>query len=56
MIAGGVAPGKIMVIHNAIDTDAWSPTRVPNDRREELHLDGASPVLGYVGRITPEKD
>lgn len=56
MVAGGVPAEKIMVIHNAIDTEAWSQARVTDDLRQQWRLDDAFPVIGYVGRITPEKD
>jgi glycosyltransferase involved in cell wall biosynthesis len=56
MVASGVPEEKIAVIHNAIDTDAWSPARVIESRRTEWGLTSAFPVVGYVGRIMPEKD
>ncbi len=56
MVGAGVRSDLISVIHNAIDTDAWSPNRVTRTLRNELNLDGAFPVIGYVGRIMPEKD
>jgi glycosyltransferase involved in cell wall biosynthesis len=56
MVAAGVPEQKIAVIHNAIDTDAWSPARVTESRRAEWGLTSAFPVVGYVGRIMPEKD
>lgn len=56
MIDAGVPKGLITVIHNAIDTDAWSSYRVTNTLREELAINPTAPVIGYVGRIMPEKD
>jgi glycosyltransferase involved in cell wall biosynthesis len=56
MIAGGVPAELITVVHNAIDTEAWTPNAVKADLRRELGLDSAFPVVGYVGRIMPEKD
>jgi glycosyltransferase involved in cell wall biosynthesis len=56
MVAGGVPASAISVIHNGIDTDAWSPRLVVKDLREEFGLRDAFPVVGYVGRIMPEKD
>ena len=56
MVAAGIPPELISVIHNAIDTDTWSPQHATAAFREELGLDPASPVIGYVGRIMPEKD
>lgn len=56
MVAGGVPADRVTVIHNAIDTLAWSPERSTDSFRAELKLDGAFPVIGYVGRINQEKD
>ena len=56
MVAGGVPADRVSVIHNAIDTLAWSPERSIDSFRAELKLNGAFPVIGYVGRINQEKD
>jgi glycosyltransferase involved in cell wall biosynthesis len=56
MVAAGIPPALVSVIHNAIDTDTWSPRHATAALREELGLEQAGPVLGYVGRIMPEKD
>ena len=56
MVEAGVAADLITVIHNGIDTDAWAQKRVSTTLREELNLELAFPVIGYVGRIMPEKD
>lgn len=56
MVQGGVPADRITVLHNAIDVDEWSPARGDSSFRDELMLNGAFPVIGYVGRITPEKD
>jgi len=56
MVAAGLSPNLISVIHNAIDTDTWSPRHATSALRKELGLDQACPVIGYVGRIMPEKD
>jgi glycosyltransferase involved in cell wall biosynthesis len=56
MVAEGLAPGRISVVHNAVDTDAWRPEAASRQLREHLGLAGRFPVVGYVGRITPEKD
>jgi glycosyltransferase involved in cell wall biosynthesis len=56
MTAAGVPAAIISVIHNAIDTEAWSPSRATTDLREELGLGDGFPIVGYVGRIMPEKD
>jgi glycosyltransferase involved in cell wall biosynthesis len=56
MRAAGVPSDLISVIHNGIDTELWSTNRVSGTLREELSLGSAFPVIGYVGRIMPEKD
>lgn len=56
MTGAGISEELITVIHNGIDTDGWSPTRAESNLRHELGLEGAFPVIGYVGRIMPEKD
>jgi glycosyltransferase involved in cell wall biosynthesis len=56
MIAAKIQPERISVIHNAIDTSAWSPRYATPALKEELGLRQGCPVIGYVGRIMPEKD
>jgi glycosyltransferase involved in cell wall biosynthesis len=56
IVDAGVPSSLISVIHNGIDTEAWAPKRVASTLREELNLQQAFPVIGYVGRIMPEKD
>jgi glycosyltransferase involved in cell wall biosynthesis len=56
MVDAGVPASLISVIHNGIDTEAWSPRRTVSTLRDELSLSQAFPVIGYVGRIMPEKD
>ena len=56
MVTGGVPSGLISVIHNGIDTEYWSPKHVRGSLRDELGIQKAYPVIGYVGRIMPEKD
>jgi glycosyltransferase involved in cell wall biosynthesis len=56
MVAANLAIANITVIHNAIDTNEWSRARVTEDFRNDLGLHDVFPVIGYVGRIMPEKD
>jgi glycosyltransferase involved in cell wall biosynthesis len=56
MTTAGVPAAMVSVIHNAIETDIWSPTSVSTNLRKELGLGNAFPIIGYVGRIMPEKD
>jgi glycosyltransferase involved in cell wall biosynthesis len=56
MVNMGVPADLITVIHNAIETHAWSTVKVTNTLRAELGIGPSAPVIGYVGRIMPEKD
>ena len=56
MVEAKVPSYLITVIHNGIDTDAWARNRAFRSLRDELQLGQAFPVIGYVGRIMPEKD
>jgi glycosyltransferase involved in cell wall biosynthesis len=56
MVRSGIRPGLISVIRNGIDTEAWSRRQVCRSARDALGLGNAFPVIGYVGRLSPEKD
>lgn len=56
MVAGGVPSELVKVVHNGIDTDAWSPSRTLPALKKELGIPSGVPLVGYVGRIMPEKD
>ncbi|MGE3539925.1 MAG: glycosyltransferase family 4 protein [Candidatus Tectimicrobiota bacterium] len=56
MLQAGLPSQLISVIHNAIDTREWAPCPTRPTLRTELHIAPDVPVLGYVGRIMPEKD
>jgi glycosyltransferase involved in cell wall biosynthesis len=48
---------NIVVIHNAIDPEFWSPHRCEKGSfRKELAISDRSKIIGFVGRIMPEKD
>jgi glycosyltransferase involved in cell wall biosynthesis len=50
-------PKTTVVIHNAIDPVQWSPDKyTPGKLRQELNISADSKIIGYVGRIMPEKD
>ncbi len=56
MLAAGIPKSKISVLYNGIDTETWSREHVKTTLREELGIPPSTPVIGYVGRIMPEKD
>jgi len=56
MVQAGIPASLITVVHNGIDTCAWSPREVNVSIREALGLEDAFPVVGYVGRLSVEKD
>lgn len=48
--------GRAVVIHNGVDLDEFDPASAAPERvRAELGL-GKGPVVGFVGRLTPQKD
>jgi glycosyltransferase involved in cell wall biosynthesis len=56
LVAAGVPAHLIAVMHNGIDATIWAPQQVRTTLRAELGLDHVCPVVGYVGRLAPEKD
>jgi alpha-maltose-1-phosphate synthase len=50
----GVDPSRVRVIHNGIDPDEYRPRPEPG-LLEELGIDGSSPYVLFVGRITRQK-
>ena len=48
-LAVGVAPERLTVIHNGVDSERFAP------RTDATRRDPAAPVIGYVGRLSPEK-
>jgi starch synthase len=47
-------PGKVRVIYNGIDVDAWQPVVDP-DLLARLGVDASQPSVVFVGRITRQK-
>lgn len=56
MVDAGIPESKITVLYNGIDTETWSREHVKTTLRDELGILPSAPVIGYVGRIMPEKD
>jgi glycosyltransferase involved in cell wall biosynthesis len=46
---------RTVVVHNAIDTDLWSPTAAPGPAAAHPAPAPGAFVVGYVGRLSPEK-
>lgn len=50
-------PEKTIVIHNAIDPVNWSRVGIRKEcLRRDYKISESSKIIGYVGRIMPEKD
>ena len=49
-----VTPGKVRVVHNGIDTEAWHPDHDPDGLRE-LGIEPDAPSVVFVGRNTRQK-
>lgn len=47
-------PGKVHVVYNGIDVEAWHPVEDPT-LLAELGVDAAKPSIVFVGRITRQK-
>ena len=57
VVARGYPSAKIVVIPNGVDTARFQPDPAGRARvRAEFGLDDATPLIGRVGRIDPQKD
>ena len=56
LVAAGLPASAISILYNGIDTDAWSQRQANEDFRNTLEQGQHFLVVGYIGRITPEKD
>ena len=51
-----MAPGQVITLHDAIDTERFSPERADRSRiRREFGLGDEMVVIGFVGRFSPGK-
>ncbi|MBX2990837.1 MAG: glycosyltransferase family 4 protein [Bacteroidetes bacterium] len=51
-----VPPERVITLHDAVDTEAFSPSRVSKHRiRREFGIDDETLVVGFVGRFSPGK-
>ena len=55
-VRAGLPSNLVSVIHNAIDTEVWSHNKGQGSIRRKLGLVNVFPIIGYVGRISTEKD
>jgi glycosyltransferase involved in cell wall biosynthesis len=51
----GVAPDRVFWVPNAIDLDRLPPRRQREDLCREIGIDPTQPIVGSVGRLSPEK-
>lgn len=56
MMTAGIPASMISVLHNGIETEVWTRVNTNMDLRAELGISREAFVVGYVGRIMPEKD
>jgi glycosyltransferase involved in cell wall biosynthesis len=55
LLDAGIAPGKTVVVHNAIVVDDYLPL-VPSEMiLDRCNLRGVGPVIGCIGRLSREK-
>ncbi|MFO7655360.1 MAG: glycosyltransferase family 4 protein [Candidatus Krumholzibacteriia bacterium] len=51
--SGALPPDRVVTIHNGVDVRRQLPAR--NGLRRSLGLPALAPVVGYVGRLSPDK-
>jgi glycosyltransferase involved in cell wall biosynthesis len=52
----GIDPCHVHFVPNGVDTDRFSPSRPrPAALRARFSVDAAAPLIGFVGRLSPEK-
>jgi glycosyltransferase involved in cell wall biosynthesis len=55
VIRQGVPPDRVYLVPNAIDTARLPPARLREDLCREIGVDPQRPIVGAVGRLSPEK-
>ena len=53
--ASGIAAENLSLIPNGVDTDRYRPATARNLLRDRLKLPAGARLLGFVGRLSPEK-
>lgn len=51
----GVSPRKLVLLENGIDTEEYQRTQPIDVAKQRLGFDPARPLIGGVGRLSPEK-
>lgn len=51
----GLPPGKIVVVFNGIDLEAFKPTRDPQEVKKQLDLPKDYALIGQTAKLRPEK-
>jgi glycosyltransferase involved in cell wall biosynthesis len=54
-LAVGVAPDKLTLIYNGVDTDVFTPDGDGGKFRQKLGIPFDAPLIGFVGRVSWEK-
>ncbi|MDB5397574.1 MAG: glycosyltransferase family 1 protein [Rhodospirillales bacterium] len=54
-LATGIAPQNISIIPNGVDVERFRPVAEPRALRADLGLSAAMALVGFVGRLAPEK-
>lgn len=47
--------GKLITIHNAVDTERIRPSKSSAEIRREFNIAGDTPIIGAIGRMVPVK-
>lgn len=55
LVRQGISPGKITVLHNAVDPEEFIPSRDPLAVRRELGADADTPVIGTFAHLSEKK-
>ncbi|WAP52909.1 glycosyltransferase [Arthrobacter sp. ATA002] len=51
LVARGVSPDKIVILHNGVNTTQFTPMPAHAPTQHKLGLDAATPVIGYAGSL-----
>lgn len=54
-VVGGIAQGRVLVVHPGVDLDRFRPAPADPDLRRALTVDPEAPLVAILGRVDPEK-